>query len=75
MFNAATLAEGLHDAKDYGFDINFNGFTWKTLKDKRDAYIRRLNDIYSRNLDNSKVEKIFDFKLTADDIKVGEGRE
>jgi len=58
MFNAATLSELLHDAKDYGFDVDYKGLNFKLLKDKRDAYICRLNDIYSRNLDGSNVERI-----------------
>ena len=32
-----------------------NGHDWSTLKTKRDAYIKRLNGIYERNLDNKGV--------------------
>lgn len=48
----------MREAKEYGFDINAaeHGFNWKSLKDKRDAYIKRLNGIYERNLNNDKVE-------------------
>lgn len=33
-----------------------NSFNWLTLKEKRDAYIARLNGIYEKNLGNDKVE-------------------
>ena len=56
MFEAATLNEYLHDMREYGFDVTVNGpFDWPTIKAKRDAYIQRLNGIYGRNLNNSKV--------------------
>ncbi|XP_039261755.2 glutathione reductase, mitochondrial-like [Styela clava] len=59
MFSAASIAEALHDAKDYGFEINgTTKFTWKVIKDKRDAYIQRLNGIYGNLLSNAKVETI-----------------
>lgn len=35
-----------------------DGFSWRTLKDKRDAYVARLNGIYARNLDKDGVELI-----------------
>lgn len=56
MWNAATLAEHLHDAREYGFDVSTAGHDWAALKHKRDAYIQRLNQIYERNLANRKVE-------------------
>ena len=33
-------------------------FDWSTFKQKRDAYIKRLNGIYERNLSNDKVEYV-----------------
>lgn len=56
MWNAASLAEQLHDARDYGFDVAEAAHDWGSLKRKRDAYIVRLNQIYERNLVNRKVE-------------------
>jgi glutathione reductase (NADPH) len=61
MWNAAHIADSLHDAPDYGFQLNVTGFDWLTLKTKRDAYIGRLNGIYERNLANDKVELIRGF--------------
>lgn len=56
-FNAAAIAEALHDAKSYGFNFKETApFDWTTFKHKRDAYIKRLNGIYERNLKNDKVD-------------------
>jgi len=60
MFYAAMHAEMKHDSEEYGFKRNGDSaFNWKLVKEKRDAYIKRLNGIYDRNLDNSSVEKVF----------------
>ncbi|KAI4095199.1 MAG: hypothetical protein LQ348_004646 [Seirophora lacunosa] len=56
-WNAAAIAETLHEAASYGFKIKETApFDFKTFKHKRDDYVRRLNDIYARNLSNDKVE-------------------
>ena len=55
MWNAASLALGISDAKDYGFDVRVGGSDWALLKSKRDAYIHRLNAIYARNLEAKGV--------------------
>ncbi len=58
-FNAAAIAEALHDAKAYGFSLEqTKPFDWPTFKTKRDAYVQRLNGIYERNLTNDKVEYV-----------------
>eukprot|EP01096_Ripella_sp_DP13-Kostka_P017000 TRINITY_DN8540_c1_g1_i1.p1 TRINITY_DN8540_c1_g1~~TRINITY_DN8540_c1_g1_i1.p1 ORF type:complete len:510 (-),score=269.60 TRINITY_DN8540_c1_g1_i1:15-1544(-) len=59
MWNAASLAESLHDANEYGFDFppeNVPKFNWNRLKGYRDAYITRLNGIYETNLQRSGVQ-------------------
>lgn len=58
MWNAATMAESLADSKGYCFDVEVKGFDWPQFKAKRDAYIKRLNGIYERNLGNDKVDYI-----------------
>jgi len=58
MWNAASVAETLHFAADYGFDVTVNDFSWKTIKQSRDAYIERLNKIYDKNLAASGVQRI-----------------
>lgn len=58
-FNAAAIAETVHQAKSYGFSITETApFDWSMFKTKRDAYITRLNGIYERNLVNDKVEYV-----------------
>ena len=56
-WNAASISEHIQDAAAYGFSIEQKApFDMKTFKSKRDAYVRRLNDIYKKNLDKDKVE-------------------
>ncbi len=58
-FNAASIAETIHEAKAYGFHVEQTApFDWTYFKKKRDAYVKRLNGIYERNLNNDKVEYI-----------------
>src|ERR1017187_209952 len=55
MWNAASIAQSLGDAEDYGFDVRVGETDWPTLKRKRDAYVLRLNGIYERNLEAKGV--------------------
>ena len=55
MWHAAQLAHAAHDARDYGFDLTLQGQDWPLLKQKRDAYVARLNGIYAANLDKRGV--------------------
>jgi len=56
-WNAANIAEKMRDAKAYGFSFDETApFDWTTFKHKRDAYVKRLNGIYEKNLKNDKVE-------------------
>jgi glutathione reductase (NADPH) len=61
MWNAASLAHGLTDARDYGFELTVTAHDWSALKAKRDAYVRRLNEIYERNLANKNIDYISAF--------------
>ncbi|MDJ0747997.1 MAG: glutathione-disulfide reductase [Woeseiaceae bacterium] len=58
MWYAAHHAHQFHHAADYGFDIAVNGHDWLGLKNRRDAYIERLNGIYENNLDKRGVTYI-----------------
>ena len=58
MWNAASLAEALQDAADYGFDVVLDGHDWAALKRQRDAYVLKLNDLYERNLEKRGVTLI-----------------
>lgn len=56
-WNAASIAETIHEAASYGFSVQQTApFDWATFKKKRDAYVARLNGIYEKNLVNDKVE-------------------
>jgi glutathione reductase (NADPH) len=58
MWNTANMAEWLHDAGDYGFEGPTPQLRWEALKEKRDAYIARLNGIYHRNIDKVDIDYI-----------------
>jgi len=73
MWNAASIAEVLHEMHHYGFSsssstntntshsnksINDLAFDWKFLKEARDKYITKLNGIYERNMANSGVTHV-----------------
>ena len=58
MWNAASLAHSVADAGGYGFDLTTQGHDWPLLKEKRDAYVRRLNEIYERSLAEKNIEYI-----------------
>uniref|UniRef100_A0A7S3AYT5 Glutathione-disulfide reductase n=1 Tax=Haptolina ericina TaxID=156174 RepID=A0A7S3AYT5_9EUKA len=74
MFNAGSMQQFFHQAAGYGFELGSVDFKWSALKSKRDAYVKRLNGIYERNLDNSGVEFIVgDAKFTgAKEVTVGD---
>jgi len=57
-YTAASLAHAIVDARDYGFDLRLQGHDWAGFAAKRQAYIRRLNGIYERNLAKKGVEYI-----------------
>jgi len=61
MWTAASLAHALDDAAGYGFDVSVHGHDWARLKNARDAYVRRLNDIYAANLEKRRVDYIAGF--------------
>ena len=58
MWYAESLAHEIHEAPEYGFDVSVGGQDWGELKRRRDAYIKRLNDIYENNLTANKVRII-----------------
>jgi len=56
MWNAAQIAHAAHDAAAYGFNIELNGHNWDALRQRRDAYVMRLNSIYAQNLKKRNIE-------------------
>jgi glutathione reductase (NADPH) len=55
---AAGVAELLHDAPDWGFDLDVSGFDLGRLRRARDAYVERLRGIYAKNLAADGIERI-----------------
>jgi glutathione reductase (NADPH) len=64
MWNAASIADSLaHDVAHYGFGSQlasevYNSFDWAKLKQARDAYVKRLNDIYEQGFRSANVDYI-----------------
>ncbi len=57
-WHAASLAEELADAKDYGFDVDIKGLDLAKLKKARLTYIDYLAGIYAKNLASDGVELV-----------------
>jgi glutathione reductase (NADPH) len=57
-WHAASIADELADAKDYGFDLEIAGFDLARLKQRRNAYVTRLEGIYADNLEREGVEVV-----------------
>lgn len=58
MWYTAQQAHQFEHAADYGFDFSVSGHDWNVLKDRRDAYVKRLNRIYENNLEKRGVTHI-----------------
>jgi glutathione reductase (NADPH) len=53
MWSAAAVGHAVDDAEEYcwdGVDVTGKKFNWGKMKEKRDAYVKRLNGIYYNNL-------------------------
>ncbi|XP_023373564.1 glutathione reductase, mitochondrial [Otolemur garnettii] len=61
MWNTAVHSEFMHDHVDYGFQSCESKFNWRVIKEKRDAYVSRLNTIYQNNLTKSNIEIIYGY--------------
>jgi glutathione reductase (NADPH) len=74
MWNAGQIGSALHDAADYGFDLQVGRHHWDRLKSSRDAYVERLNGIYERNLERRNVQLVrgFGHLQSAQSVRVGE---
>mgnify|MGYP001164515431 FL=1 len=65
MWNASDLATRVQQANEYGlyrqFPLNKENLTfdWAYFKEKRDAYVHRLNGIYERNLKKEGVDFLY----------------
>ncbi|KAI7872790.1 hypothetical protein BDF14DRAFT_1748709 [Spinellus fusiger] len=73
MWNTASIAEAFRDSRNYGFDLKEESpFNWNYIKQKRDAYVKRLNGIYEKNLEKDNVEHFEGFGsfVDANTVKV-----
>ena len=66
MWHAADLAHKKHHMKSYGLasseeEIKYGDFNWGLMKEKRDAYVRKLNGIYENNLNREGVNYLFGY--------------
>jgi glutathione reductase (NADPH) len=76
MWSAAHLHEAMHDAPGYGFAPLQPEADWLKLKERRDAFIARLNGIYESNLARKGVER-FEARAAFDDantLQLDDGR-
>ncbi len=75
---ASSFAEEFEDAEGFGWTVGERSFSWEKLIANKDLEIDRLNGIYIRNLQNSKVE-IFQSRAFLKDAHtvhlVAEGRD
>lgn len=50
----------IHSAsKHYGFTVGECSFEWRRVKEMRDAYVRKLNGIYHRNVEKAGVTLVY----------------
>jgi glutathione reductase (NADPH) len=58
MWYAAHVASVLADAPDYAFELSVHGHDWAALKEARDGYVQRLNDLYRNYLADCNVRHL-----------------
>ena len=58
LWNAAHIVEGARDAAGYGISLPEAKVDWEDMRNRRDAYIVRLNGVYARNLEKRGVVHI-----------------
>jgi glutathione reductase (NADPH) len=73
MYNTSHVRETIHEAKNFGFEVDEPKFNWEKIKAYRDRYVKRLNGIYSSGLQKLNITMIngtasFDDKKT---VRVG----
>ncbi|WP_088331291.1 glutathione-disulfide reductase [Lacimicrobium sp. SS2-24] len=67
MWFGAQVAEAIKlYGPDYGFDVSLNQFSWQTLVDSREAYIKRIHGSYDRVLGNNGITRIEGFARFVD---------
>lgn len=61
MFNASVIAETMHRAPDYGFEAIDVTLDWQTLVSKRNAYIERLRENYTKRFKQFNITHLHGF--------------
>ncbi|MET0183716.1 MAG: glutathione-disulfide reductase [Caulobacterales bacterium] len=56
LVHASEFSELFHDAKGYGWTVEWASFDWPTLRDNVQAEVARLSGIYETNLKRANVE-------------------
>ena len=63
MFSTAQVADTLKYASEYGFQEVKPQLNWSIMKNKRDAYVERLNNIYKKGLIDKDID-LYPYKGT-----------
>ena len=58
MWFASGIAEAIHNASGYGFDVDLRSFSWKKLVESRENYIKGILDWYGNYLADSNITHI-----------------
>lgn len=74
MWYTAEIAEMIHRAEHFGYDVTVNKFNWNKLVQARDAYIKRLHGIYETVFAKNEVTLIKGHGAfeSANSIRVGD---
>ena len=57
-YSLSTIVEDMEVGKDMGLSFTNKSVAWKVLKEKREAYLRRLHEIYTNNCQKDGVDLI-----------------
>jgi len=58
MWQAAGIAEAIHNAADYGFSVQNKGLDWSKLVAQREGYIKGIHNWYGNYLSDSNIDLI-----------------
>ncbi|ELV07955.1 glutathione-disulfide reductase [Wohlfahrtiimonas chitiniclastica] len=58
MWNASHVADTIHNAVGYGFDVEYKGFSWAALKEKRDGYINGITGWYGGYIESLGIDYV-----------------
>ena len=61
MWFAANTATQINSAQGFGFDVDLKNFSWKTLKEGRDNYIKGITNWYDGYLEDLGIDYLHGF--------------